>query len=66
MKTDKWFDLRFVIGTLLGVLGILVLVQYGIDPVRVEGVPVNLLGGGMLLGVGALIAVSGFFGNDPT
>jgi len=67
MPKHDWFDLRFVIGSFLSVIGVLVLVQYAMNPEVVsEGMHVNLLGGGLLLIVGVVLGLSGWFGKEPT
>jgi hypothetical protein len=67
MRKRDWFDLRFVIGSFLSVIGALVLLQYARNPEIVsEGTHVNLLGGSLLLGAGVALGLSGWFGKEPT
>lgn len=66
MFMQKMTDLRFVIGLFLSLLGVLVLGSYlfgGSD--LVQGVHLNLVGGGMLLIVGLLLGGSCFLGESP-
>ena len=58
-------DLRFIIGSFLGLIGLIVLIQAALRPDELtQGIHVNLLGGAMLTGVGLLLALSAFFGNE--
>jgi hypothetical protein len=67
MFMQKMTDLRFVIGLFLTLIGTLVLGSYffGGDDL-VQGVHLNLLGGGTILIVGLLLGGSTFVGEAPT
>jgi uncharacterized membrane protein len=58
-------DLRFIIGSFLSVIGLIVLIEAARhSDTLTQGIHVNLLGGGMLLGTGILLIASTYFESE--
>ncbi len=56
-------DLRFIIGLLFGILGVLVLGAGLLHPVATGGVNANLIGGGVMTAFAALMLALAIFGG---